>query len=811
MKKKIKENIDATAVSRRFCNLLVLLATFFVVILYPCASLTAQSGPALGEVWDKTYGNTEGKVGNIYPNKYDANYTAIAVEGNYIGKIYEINESGTALRTFTVDVRTGAYPTSKTPTITNFAGVTLEGGIAFKTDDGGVLAFFNVYDKNRPAGDRQPNWNGEANQLKYGIWVVKMDADGVITNQRIDRGTVIFDGLQLSDGRFMVGGMDENVSSTGEARNVTLLRIYAQTGIKETDFRGDVVNGVTVPGAGFNIKEVVSLHMAAKQNPGDPDHILVATILYLARIDDLNNTTAPAISYPLDGVVLPGGGPTFNNPNIQSMTPTSDGGMFVESFIRNQANQNNTYTAGRALVKFMPSGSNSFTPIYARKEIPGSTSNPELQYYAPYLLPNGHYGGVVQYKANNAAARSSYIYELKDLGTSGEIKPTPGTPGAGWTSLNGDLVVKRSSKVDGFFAVGKDKIQTPNRPNIVKLSTCANFFINNVPAQGYYFVKPRAAFNLNEMFTYQGASASQKSNVKYEMTVSVLSGVVDNKTAGETLYSIPLTEALTFTSGATGSHGNMVSVDDLFTVSGNQPVVQYTIASEDHYEISSVPQTCMQTTVFYLVQELYGGVTRGPLYVASGSPLPSTLYVEDSSGGFGANTYQWQEYNGSTWVNITGATDVSYFPSGNMTASKQFRRVIINSVGTAYSTPFTVNVMSLANIDVVSLPTGAIEGNDLIIKTAVKNISPIATTAPFKITVYKNVAGNATKFTFTDSSNSIAYNETKHYTITIPDYAASWSDASQIIVSFNDNGNTAADLNLGSPQNLGDAILQIKN
>lgn len=501
MKNKIQERLY---ISGYLLKLPILFVAFLLMTIFSF-SLKAQT---LGKVWDKVYGETAGKAYNIYPNKSNNNYSVIAVETvlvsgvdrAYIGKIYEMNESGTVLRTFSVDVRNGAYRTVTTPAITNFTGVKLEGGIAFRTDDNGALAFFNVYDSKRPASSRQPDWNGETNQLKYGIWVVKLNEQGEITNQRIDRGTAILDGLQLSDGRFMVGGLDENVSSGTDARNVTLLRIYTQNGDLDTDFRGENVSSSAAAGVGFNIREVISLHLDPKENPNDPDIISIATISYLARISNLSNTTAPSISYPLDGVSIPGSLLKFNNPNIQSMTPTNDGGVFVESLIANNSVAATAYTGGRALVKFASStdasGNPTFQAKYARVAKPGTKLSSELKYDAPYLLPNGEYGGVVQYKTSMNAIRSSYIYELKDLGTSYEINPTPGAPvlsgNDAWSSLNGDLVVKRSSKVDGFFAVGKDS-QAPNKSNLVKLSTCANFVLNNAPSNGYYFVKPRAS------------------------------------------------------------------------------------------------------------------------------------------------------------------------------------------------------------------------------------------------------------------------------------------------------------------------------
>lgn len=798
--------------NRSVIKALLLLAIVYTAAVLPNSSLNAQMRPSLGKVWDKMYDSGAGKVYNVYPNKQDQNYTAIATVGSYLGKVYEIDEAGTQLREFTCDVRDWAYR-GETGVNGNFGGVTLEGGIAFKTNDGGVLAFFNVYDKGRAAIYRQPDWNGQANQLKRGVWIVKFSNNGTVESNRIDRGTAILEGLQLSDGRFMVGGLDENLSNDiGESKNVTLLRVYSQAGVKAIDYRGDNPSSAAAIGTGFNIKEVVSIHMQPKNSPNDPDRIFIATIHYLASIDNINQIYSPASSYPLKNKIIGTmpGNVLLSNPNIQTMTPTADGGVFVETLIKNDDNPANAYLNGRVFIKFRPQ-STSYAVAYAYLFKPSSTLAAEYKYDTPYLLPHGNYGGILQYKSGYGTVSQSYIYELKDNYTNAEINPASTTSPNTWAPLDGDLRIKRSSNVDGFFAAGSDMRTYPFKANMIKLSTCANFAIPNIPPRGYFFVKPRANFFIKETFRYVGAAALSKDNVTHNLKAVVYSGTVNGFVAGETIYDKSGT-AINYIPNATqGASGDLLALDDKFTVSGNQPAVEYTLRASDKYLIDGVEQTCQQTTVFYLVQELVGGATQGPLAVNSGSTLTSPLYVDNSSGGFGPNSYQWQELVSGTWVSITGATSETFLPMTSLTANKTYRRSVSNIVGTEFSTPFTVNVSNSPDIDIVSLPTGVMLGNDLIVETAIRNISPVATSKTFKITLYKETKGAAKKVTFTDTVNRISYNDTRHFKIVIPNYLTDWAGTSKVIVSFNDSGNGAQDQTAHFKDNVTTAELKIKN
>ncbi len=120
--------------------------------------------------------------------------------------------------------------------------------------------------------------------------------------------------------------------------------------------------------------------------------------------------------------------------------------------------------------------------------------------------------------------------------------------------------------------------------------------------------------------------------------------------------------------------------------------------------------------------ELYGDVTSSTLCAA---PVTAGyIRTQDSSicdtgsrylelvhpGGVGIS-YQWQRYNGSSFVNISGATDAFYY-TGTLTASEQYQVVVSCSAGGSATTaiiPITVNALPTATITnkISSLVTGA--------------------------------------------------------------------------------------------------------
>jgi hypothetical protein len=95
------------------------------------------------------------------------------------------------------------------------------------------------------------------------------------------------------------------------------------------------------------------------------------------------------------------------------------------------------------------------------------------------------------------------------------------------------------------------------------------------------------------------------------------------------------------------------------------------------------------------------GTPNGGTATGSATPIcigaTSTVSVTGVSVGTGV-TYQWQYFDGSTWLNTvggTGANNVTY-TTPSLMASTQYRCAVTcsNSNITSYSSPFTINVAS---------------------------------------------------------------------------------------------------------------------
>ena len=72
-------------------------------------------------------------------------------------------------------------------------------------------------------------------------------------------------------------------------------------------------------------------------------------------------------------------------------------------------------------------------------------------------------------------------------------------------------------------------------------------------------------------------------------------------------------------------------------------------------------------------------------------PLTTTI-----TGGLGTNSYQWQQYIGTTWTNIAGATGASYTGT-NLSATTNYRANLTQSIsGCAASTISAITVKTFA-------------------------------------------------------------------------------------------------------------------
>lgn len=107
---------------------------------------------------------------------------------------------------------------------------------------------------------------------------------------------------------------------------------------------------------------------------------------------------------------------------------------------------------------------------------------------------------------------------------------------------------------------------------------------------------------------------------------------------------------------------------------------------------------------------------------------------------------------------------------------------------------YVFRLYSLGSKDVVAMPVARLESGTLKIKTSLKNIGLAAFSSPYKITIYKNNLGNATKYTYS-LAQSLNNGQTVDLDIEVPNFSSDsqWAGATTFVVSFNDAGDGIAD------------------
>ncbi|MEZ4969793.1 MAG: hypothetical protein R2814_09095 [Flavobacteriaceae bacterium] len=94
----------------------------------------------------------------------------------------------------------------------------------------------------------------------------------------------------------------------------------------------------------------------------------------------------------------------------------------------------------------------------------------------------------------------------------------------------------------------------------------------------------------------------------------------------------------------------------------------------------------------------------------------SELQLLTINNGENNGTYQWQKYDGSNWVNISGATQSNYNASANLNpGTEQFRRV------TTVSGASCQGVSTIATITYTNFTAGSITGNETVCYNEVPN------------------------------------------------------------------------------------------
>ncbi|GHT36788.1 hypothetical protein FACS189435_0460 [Bacteroidia bacterium] len=386
-------------------------------------------------VWNKTYGT--GYINNLKPILTGAgggyvaagrawNTSIPAGIGRCEGLIIEINESGDTIRTAKAHI-----PQDYITNHSDLSAANATFHFAFKTNDGGYLAFGVLQDQNAPEDEREFNWPTLTPKggplLTNGMWIVKFNSQGEVVLNMLVRGKALADGWQMADGNFIVGGIDAaEPPGSGNTSQITMLRKYGQDGVILTDMRGGYGGSMT----------------ALYQYPGT-DNYLAATPNQVLRINSSLDITATTIA----ALTLPG----VTNPYAISITPSLDGGFFISTSLNHSSNPTIQYNNGVGIYKV----NSANAPVYNKRNIPADTA-----FSAPLHLP----GGAVP--AKYIGVMGSYMYELTDDGNFtfrvGGLYPSGTT-------------LRIVGQEDGFFSSGS---AAGGNAAIAKLSTCANFILN---------------------------------------------------------------------------------------------------------------------------------------------------------------------------------------------------------------------------------------------------------------------------------------------------------------------------------------------
>jgi hypothetical protein len=455
------------------------------------------------------------------------------------GLIVEFDESGNELRRATATIPQ-SYKNNHT---TNRAYAAFN--VAFKTPDGGYLAFGTLRNVDAPVSEKQYSWKtgdfAQSDDLVTGVWIVKFDANLQVVKNILARGRSVIDGWLTNDNTFLIGGFDasrdENQNPSYATTNITLLRKYDQNGNLIKDLRR-------------NDREISSIYKY-------PDGSFVATTPdRLLQID----ATASKISVTsMNSEILPGS----SNYWIRSVSPAQDGGVFICTNLNSSSHSYTNYMNGSGFYKL----SNLYKYVYSKLNKPADTI-----FMSPLLLPgttSKYVGTATVQKVSNSTVEvaGNRIYELTDNGVSAKFRIGDSYPDG--TSL------RAVSQVDGFFSCGRN---ANGQAAIAKLSTCANFKLDAGATNVGITVHSDTAVFSGRTVAYTG----EKGNVSYVWTLTDI-------TPGG-----PATDVLTTVTG----EQNTAIPKRTFTIRQGRAsaLLRYTVTAVDSYRTEDgIPQTCQQT------------------------------------------------------------------------------------------------------------------------------------------------------------------------------------------------------------------------
>lgn len=525
----------------------------FVVLLFITGIIGAQGISDLGVVWEKEY-PVAGYARNMKTNRDGSGYVISGngvLDNKNVGSIMVINESGELLQSTLTPV-TVKDPTTGLPVYTPIASdFSAFFDVAFKTDDGGVLAFGAIRDTGAADADKFPNSIGGFPSyavnayLSYGSWIVKYDANLNVTKAIRVRGGEIRQGWQLSNGNFLVAGMDAT-SVSGTLKDITLIRIYDQQGNLITDARA-------------NFSVAASLY----QYPNSDDFIL-ATNGYILKLSVTGNNVSITSSKAITSLGLT----QMTAPYVFNITPSKDGGLFLYSNLKSVTDQTINRQNGRGFYKLR----SDYTEAYS------FISKPVTQnFHAPFLLEGNTYVG------NYASGYTSSVNTMYQLIDDGTFNATIGQPLPVGTSI------KHVSSSDGFFSIGGSSSH-----KVAKLSTCVNFKTTSLASISSEYIKEyNPTINFSLPLNYTG----NKGTVTYDLQVSVKNGQVNGKQEGDASGGVLYTK----TSQPSSSSSLATTINDSWTLNTKYATIEYRFTLHDAYQTAGINQSCGQTYIFRLV------------------------------------------------------------------------------------------------------------------------------------------------------------------------------------------------------------------
>jgi hypothetical protein len=90
------------------------------------------------------------------------------------------------------------------------------------------------------------------------------------------------------------------------------------------------------------------------------------------------------------------------------------------------------------------------------------------------------------------------------------------------------------------------------------------------------------------------------------------------------------------------------------------------------------------------------------------------------NGGVGSNIFQWQNYSGGAWVNISGGSDSTYTTVFTQLGSFQYRVIVTQGIGCqAQSDPLTVTVLTAPDVTIAPSATTICTGGTVTITSSI--------------------------------------------------------------------------------------------